>query len=314
MSVDRPHKCTVMHQTEIIVMSDQKEEVQEGHDSIAFSEFLESTPPSARVEINDLVEPTYYAGGGVSGYRLTEPEIQLHCSNDSCNGTRFFRCTTENSISISKNFSFVYIAYCCSNCRQTEKTFSLAIKRKGDNGFGSCYKFGELPLYGPPTPSKLIKLIGPDRDIFLKGRSCENQGLGIGAFVYYRRVVENQKNRILDEIIKVSEKISAPVESIATLKKAKQETQFSKALSSVKDALPQVLLINGHNPLSLLHSALSEGLHNQTDEYCLEIASSVRVILGELSDRLGQALKDEAELNHALSKLLQENSANKATQ
>ena len=105
----------------------------------------------------------------------------------------------------------------------------------------------------------------------------------------------------------------APAESIAILKQAKNETQFSKALSSVKDALPQALLINGHNPLSLLHSALSEGLHNQTDEYCLEIASSVRVILGELSDRLGQALKDEAELNHALSKLLQGNLANKAS-
>ncbi len=180
-------------------------------------------------------------------------------------------------------------------------------------GPGECYKFGELPLYGPPTPSKLIKLIGPDREIFLKGRRCENQGLGIGAFVYYRRVVENQKNRILDEIIKVSEKISASEESIAALKEAKKEIQFSKALASVKDAIPQALLINGHNPLTLLHSALSEGLHNQTDEHCLDIASSVRVILGELSDRLGQALKDEAELNHALSKLLQENSANKAS-
>ena len=90
------------------------------------------------------------------------------------------------------------------------------------------------------------------------------------------------------------------------------DSPLSTALASVKDAIPQALLINGHNPLTLLHSALSEGLHNQTDEYCLEIANSVRVILAELSDRLGQALKDEAELNHALSKLIQENSTNKA--
>jgi hypothetical protein len=68
---------------------------------------------------------------------------------------------------------------------------------------GECYKLGELPVYGPPTPARLISLIGPDREIFLKGRRCGNLGLGIGAFVYYRRVVENQKSRILDEIIKV---------------------------------------------------------------------------------------------------------------
>jgi hypothetical protein len=34
------------------------------------------------------------------------------------------------------------------------------------------------------------------------------------------------------------------------------------------------------------------------------MASAVRVVLGELADRLGQALKDEAELNTALSRLM----------
>ena len=67
--------------------------------------------------------------------------------------------------------------------------------------------------------------------------------------------------------------------------------------------LPQVLLINGQNPLTLLHSALSEGLHAKTDEHCLVLAHAVRVVLTELSDRLSQALKDEAELRSAISLL-----------
>jgi hypothetical protein len=49
---------------------------------------------------------------------------------------------------------------------------------------------------------------------------------------------------------------------------------------------------------------LSDGLHGRSDQECLEIASSVRVVLMELSERLSQALKDEADLNHAVSKLL----------
>jgi hypothetical protein len=114
--------------------------------------------------------------------------------------------------------------------------------------------------YGPPTPSRLISLIGPDRELFLKGRRCENQGLGIGAFGYYRRVVENQKNRILGEILKLAQKIDAQPEMIAALEAAKKETQFSKAMTAVKTAIPQGLLINGQNPLVLLHSALSDGL------------------------------------------------------
>lgn len=197
------------------------------------------------------------------------------------------------------------MTYRCYNCLKEEKTFSLAAKMDAEfSGSGHCYKFGELPNFGPPTPSKLIKLIAPDREEFLSGRRCENQGLGVGAFIYYRRVVENQKNRILEEIIKVSEKIGASPDKVAILREAVKETQFSTALKNAKDAIPESLLINGHSPLLLLHSALSEGVHALSDEQCLELASSVRIVLGELSERLSQALKDEAELSKALGTLL----------
>ncbi|MEJ1403781.1 MAG: hypothetical protein RPU73_07935 [Candidatus Sedimenticola sp. (ex Thyasira tokunagai)] len=219
--------------------------------------------------------------------------------------TRFFRCVSGKATRINDDFQFLYIKYRCSNCQKSEKTYSLAAKLNIDfEPEGKCYKFGELPAFGPPVSPKLIKLIGPDRDEFLKGRRCENQGLGVGSFIYYRRVVENQKNRILEQIVKVSEKIGAPSESIDKLKEAINETQFSKALEIAKPALPESLLIDGHNPLALLHSALSEGVHAMNDEDCLTMAGSVRVVLGELSERLSQALKDEAEITRALSHLM----------
>lgn len=283
---------------------EQQLNVEKETESIPFSEFLESIPPSTLTDITKLTETKYHPSSPYS--QLLTPDIQLHCSDDFCNGTRFFRCQTSPPKMGPDGISFLYLylSYVCSNCRKTKKTFSLSARRDKDSNSGKCYKFGELPVYGPPTPSRLIKLIGQDRETFLKGRRCENQGLGVGAFVYYRRVVENQKNRILDEIIKVANKLNVSPDILAALEAAKRETQFTKALGSVKDAMPQALLINGHNPLTLLHSALSDGLHDQSDEHCLEIASSVRVVLGELSERLAQALKDEAELNNALSKLM----------
>src|SRR5262249_11039387 len=155
-----------------------------------------------------------------------------------------------------------------ANCQRTDKTFSLSVEFGSEN-FGRCYKFGEFPQYGPPTPARLLRLIGSkDRELFLKGRRSEIQGLGIGAFVYYRPVVENQKNRILDEIIRVSEKIGASADMLKSLNDAKKEIQFSKAVENVKYAIPQALLVNGQNPLMLLHSALSSGVHEMTDELC----------------------------------------------
>jgi hypothetical protein len=184
------------------------------------------------------------------------------------------------------------------------KTFSLFASCEADSeDVGKAFKFGERPPFGPNTPNRLLKLLGDQKEIFLTGRRCEFQGLGVGAFSYYRRVVENQKVRILDEIIKVATKIGQNG-AIVPLEAAKKENQFTKSISMVKEAIRQALLINGHNPLTLLHKALSDGLHDRSDEHCLQLAHDIRVVLAELSERLSQALRDEAELNTAVSRLM----------
>ena len=105
-------------------------------------------------------------------------------------------------------------------------------------------------------------------------------------------------------MIKVAERLGAEAALIADLKAAKQQTRFSTAIESIKHALPQALFISGHNPLTLLHSALSDGLHKRTDDECLAIAVSIRVLLSELAERIGQVLKDEAELQGAVRNCL----------
>jgi hypothetical protein len=275
-------------------------------ESSSIADFLEDSPPNQTIPVFDLTENRYVKRITMNADVFTAPELQLHCSNEKCNGIRFFRNVSVNEqILTHKRYEFFYVTYRCSNCRSEQKVFSLAaIKSDEDGQSGSVCKLGEIPPFGPPVPPKLIKLIGPDREIFLKGRRCENQGLGIGAFIYYRRVIEKQKNRILQEVIKVCEKLKVGQDKVEVLRKAVEETRFSEALNMAKDALPESLLIDGHSPMQLLHSALSEGVHAMSDEECLEIASSVRVVLGELSERLSQALKDEAELSKAISHLM----------
>lgn len=148
-----------------------------------------------------------------------------------------------------------------------------------------------------------MTLIGGDRDLFLQGRRCELQGLGIGAFTYYRRVIEDQRNRIFDEIIRVLEKTDPSNKVIAEIKAAKNEQQFSKSIDAIKNALPSSLLVNGQNPLRLLHSAFSEGVHALTDEECLALATAARTVLFEFSERLAQALSDDAALAQAVALL-----------
>jgi hypothetical protein len=235
-------------------------------------------------------------------YRLKLPVIDLHCG--TCEGIRIFEAKEQDGDIRDGGYQYsVQVRFRCRNCERTTKIYSLLVF-SGTHGW-AVYKLGELPEFGPPTPSKLISLIRDERDYYLKGRRSENQGLGIAAFAYYRRVVENQKERIFAEVIKASKKVNAPEKMIAELEEAKKETQFSKAMETIKPGVPEALLIDGHNPLMLLHNALSEGLHAQTDEECLELATSIRVVLTDLVERMANVLSDHAELKTAVKKLIE---------
>jgi hypothetical protein len=261
--------------------------------TVTLKEFFEITPPSTIVLLKDLECS--------SGDHLSVPTINSYCSHDSCKAEMFF---SPNSkwIDLSYPNNFV-LSFSCKNCSGSQRKISFLLFQEGGAYF--AYKFGEYPPFGPHIPSRVIKLIGDEIEIFQKGRRCENQGLGIGAFAYYRRVVEAKKNRLIEEIIKVAEKIKVNPSSIEILKQAKEEVHFSNAVDKIKDAMPSTLLIDGHhNPLKLLHSALSDGLHAKTDEECLQFAQSIRLVLTDLADRIGQALKSHAELSQAISRLL----------
>jgi hypothetical protein len=48
----------------------------------------------------------------------------------------------------------------------------------------------------------------------------------------------------------------------------------------VKEHLPASLRPDGDNPLQTLHTALSEGIHELSDEECLQRAGDIRRVLG----------------------------------
>ncbi len=267
---------------------------------ISLKDFFEKEYPGSKVLVKDLGERLATR----TSMEMNIPLIQLYCDYPSCRGIRFFESSDNEYLSNDGDFNEHFTTFFCKNCGRSFKTYAYRTRLLPNVTTGNFEKFGESPPFGPHTPSKLIRLFDKERDYYLKGRRSENQGLGIAAFAYYRRVIENQKNRIFDEIIRVSEKLGAEKVLIEELNAAKNEIQFSKAVNTIKHGIPQALLINGHNPIILLHSALSEGLHAQTDEECLELATSIRIVLTDLVERLDSAIKDEAELNNAVSRLL----------
>ena len=266
---------------------------------VEFATFLAFAPPGK-------VQEFERQGLCVSdtAWRLRYPSNLVYCQSAECEQNTWHDPDKEDKV-ISQRYPTDLVTYKCRHCMQSEKIYALIFRENGQNL--EVTKFGEWPPFGPPTPAKLITLIGPDRENFLKGRRAENQGLGIGAFAYYRRVVENQKNRLLDAIIKAAKEESADPAITKLLEDAKNETQFSKAIENVKPGIPESLKLNGHNPLTLLHTALSEGLHADSDEDCLKYATHVRTILGMLAERMDMLRADREKLKAAFSELQNKN-------
>lgn len=267
-------------------------------------EILKGMPPGRSYL---AVNATHMASGSQGTYNaLSTPELEMSCDHVKCQGERYFDCTDDfaNKQSIDKGKE-LFLHYRCRNCRSTVKVFAIYGRHTtGDNA--QITKLGEWPPFLPATPPRVIKMLGPDLDLYFRGRRAEAQGLGIGAFAYYRKVVDNQWRRLLDEIERATQRVGG---DIRLIQDAKREDQFSKAVEQLKDAIPQAIRLDGgHNPLTLLYSAISHHLHSETDEKCLELARSVRLVLGHLTERLDLILKDKAELDEAVGRLLADSS------
>jgi hypothetical protein len=278
-------------------MTDEQEPTDHEQEEtvVEWSTFLESVPPNSPHRIADL-QP--------EDYNLSIPDLMLYCTSDICNGERVFTSRSPSGRVSDSSWAQKFLYYLCRNCHKTQKIYAVMFIGDKKGPGGQAIKFGEWPPFGPHTPARVIRLIQPDKDIYFKARQAENQGLGIGAFSYYRRVVENQKDRLIDKIIQVSNKLKADQEMLDKLAAAKRENRFSAAVEIIKDAIPQTLLVDGHNPMTLLHTALSQGLHAQTDQECLKLATTIRIVLTDLAERLSQALKDHAEIQSAVSRLM----------
>lgn len=267
---------------------------------------LESAPGTVYLTTNEIEHRT----GSLTSVHC--PEIVIHC--DKCDGDRTFRGESDQTRSgVSGN---KFVTYRCSNCPDRGGCiviFALIITKYMrptenagiDDEMFKVLKVGQKPAFGPPTPSRLTRLLEKaELENFRRGRRCESQGMGIGAFAYYRRTVENQKGRLFDSIVSALHKVAPNSALISELEAAKNEISFTKAMGKIRSALPESLLIEGQNPLTILHSSLSIGLHDRSDEECLHLARSIRILLVELMDRMDTISADHHEIREALATLM----------
>jgi hypothetical protein len=233
---------------------------------------------------------------------LKVPPLLLFCGHTACGGMRIFDPKLKAE-AIGWAVSDELLDFICRHCTSSRKTFAVRFTPIPSNK-RKAQKFGEMPPFGPPLPAKLLQLAGNEIGTLKKGRQSENQSLGIGAFAYYRRVVERQKSRLIDELSNAIERLGGDAATLEQLELARHENQFSKAIQLMAAVMPKELYVSGQNALTLLHGPLSVGLHGLSDTECLVMAHNIRIVLAALLERIQMITEEKAELDAAIKVLL----------
>ncbi len=210
---------------------------------------------------------------------LDKPAIHMRCF--ICGSDQTFNMVNdywENINPMTQNPHTVRIAdavvravYVCKSCNKFTRYFLLKFDPDGKY----VMKVGQEPPWDISVDRNLERALGSHAEYYKKGLICESQGYGIGAFSYYRRIVEEIIDQLLSEITDLID-VSEQECYLKALEDVRKTTVTQEKIQLVKDLLPSILRPDGINPLGVLHSTLSEGLHEQSDEHCLKLAEAIR--------------------------------------
>lgn len=279
-------------------------ETPSGQDAVQWAKFLAE---ASLWESQPVIGLTAFVEH--QGPVLQKPSLSLHCSSPECGGDHFFDCQDayRSHVLNPGTLRDVSLYYTCRHCRRSQKVYMVRVKHSS-SGKGEALKIGEYPPTVPETSRATLALVEEHKDVYFKGRRAENQNLGMGAYAYYRRIVEELRGKLFDALIETGKRLRVDPQVLKTLGDAREERQFRKSLEMAKDVLPASLLVDNHNPLAVLHEATSKGLHELTDVECMARARVIRLVLIALAERHRAVLREELELRQAIGQLTRDTS------
>ena len=180
-----------------------------------------------------------------------------------------------------------YFEFTCVSCGKSKREYH--VEQIVDENTIRFQKYGERPRKRLARNPILQRFLKDDLDNYEKAVVCLSYEYGVAAFAYFRRVVENNVNKLLDLVQEDAQSSSADTEVTAALAELRENPPMSKKIEIANHALPAYLKPDGLNPLGRLYQMLSEGVHTFSEEECLnkakETSECLAYLVSELASR-----------------------------
>lgn len=160
------------------------------------------------------------------------------------------------------------LTYCCTRDKSHSILFDLII------GSDKIIKIGQYPSVADlviPEIAKYKSVLGGQYREFSKAVGLFAHGIGIGSFVYLRRIIENL---VFNKYKEVSDKLDISEDDFERLR-------FDEKIAELKEFLPSVLVENKN-----IYGIVSKGIHELSEEDCREmfpyVKAGIELILDDL--------------------------------
>jgi len=266
---------------EIYFMDDIKE---------GLSNFLTNKPLYSRHEI-----PHYLYIGRLS---FMENQTFIHFCPDCKNDRTFKLYRQANELKRSEGECTSHCFAICQYCGiyKMEITLNAFPDPKNTNNMDTAKfyirKIGQNPPY-QIRPKKEVNdyLSSEDKENYSKALMCFSQNYGIGAFSYFRRIVENELRKIVKDVSGLE---MPELDNVRT----------SHIIEESFNLLPSSLKGLGVNPIKVLWEQLSGGIHEMSEDECMEKAESINHLLSFVIEKINENNTEIKSIKNTLKKLI----------
>jgi hypothetical protein len=136
---------------------------------------------------------------------------------------------------------------------------------------------------------------------YYKAADLLRKNYGIGAFAYFRRIVEKELINIINAIKVLPDSQKENIQKL--LDDYDKNPRTHVIYESIFEYLPNSLKILGDNPIKLLYNQMSEGLHSLTEEECLERAKNIAILLEFTIQKIYEEKSTLKDVKDAIGKL-----------
>ncbi len=200
------------------------------------------------------------------------------------------------------------LRFICHLCRQKEVIFVILrgyVQSASGQGWDHIIeKIGQSPAPSIAISRPLAKHLGTTADLYKKALICRNQGYGIAAVAYMRRIVEDKTDELIDIVADQARERGLTEKDVEGILTAKKEQTYSGKLKVAGEVIPASLRPGGANPFGTLFGLLSDGLHDRTEEECVGIADEIREVFEYVFENLRTQIEDEKRFRERMSKLM----------